>query len=219
MKSADGCFFPEDRGYDVEHDLWFKNVGENRYLVGACQPFLFMTGRPKKVNVRGKGTLVRRNTAIALVVSSKMEGTLLSPVDLEILHVNDFVLQNPEVLADDPYGKGWLAEIACQSTPALTDAETASALYEQLNSRRGVVCFDIVPHYQITMFGESCESILTKIGDFMSQHVSIGETLYVVTQDPATEVDMINWAEKTGQHLLSIKRLGKTIHVIYKHVV
>ncbi|MEM1964876.1 MAG: hypothetical protein QXH12_02030 [Candidatus Caldarchaeum sp.] len=53
------------------------------------------------------------------------------------------------------------------------------------------------------------------MGDFTELNVKTGETLYFMTADPATEVDMISWAEKTGHALLGLKRAGRTLHALY----
>ncbi len=217
MKYSDECFFPDDRFYDVDRDLWFKHLSNNIFRVGVTQPFLFFSGRPQNIKIRVKGTYVRKNTPIALIVSNRMEGALLSPVDCQILKVNEEVMNNPDTLANDPYGLGWVAEIISNSEPAgLSDAQTASKLYEKINVERGVACFKIVPHYRVTIFGETCESILTQIGDFMTKHLKPSEALYVITGDPATEVDMIGWAEKAGQELVGLKRIGTVLHVVYR---
>ena len=39
------------------------------------------------------------------------EVTLLSPVDGEVVEINHEVLENPELLKSDPYGKGWLMKL------------------------------------------------------------------------------------------------------------
>lgn len=73
--------------------------------------------------------------------------------------------------------------------------------------------------YRFTVFGETCENILTQVGDFISRYLKVGESLHVITTDPATEVDMIAYADRTGHKLLEIKKIGKLLHVIYMRAV
>jgi len=219
LRSANGCVFPEDRLYDVEHDIWFKKVGEV-YRVGVNHPFLFFIGWPRKVRLRYATTSVRKNTSLAVIEASFMEGVLVSPVDCEITAVNEKLSEKPDLLAMSPYGEGWLVEIKANELPQnLVDASTASHQYINVNNVRRVVCFESVPHHRLTVFGQTCENILTQIGDFMNQYVKIGEVLLVVTGDPATEVDMMGWAEKTGNKILAIKRLGNLLYVAYRKTV
>ncbi|MEM4328600.1 MAG: hypothetical protein QXI50_02955, partial [Candidatus Caldarchaeum sp.] len=155
--------------------------------------------------------------SLALYISLRMEGALTAPVDCRVLRTNDEV-SNPEVVAEDPYERGWLAEVECIEQPTLSGLREALDYYSRVNADRGVVCFDVLPHQELKVFGETCEGILTQIGDFMEQHVKTGETLHVITSDPATEVDMISWAEKTGHVLLGLKRTGKTLHALYRRM-
>ncbi|MDW7977259.1 MAG: hypothetical protein RMH74_00480 [Candidatus Caldarchaeum sp.] len=214
---GDNCPLPSDRLYDVDNDLWYKPLGKRRhYLVGVCRPFLHFAGRPKKIIVKREGVYVKRNTALAVYISSRMEGALMPAVDCQVMKVNEDVAANPQVVADDPYEDGWLAEVSCPSEPILTEPDRAKDLYEEINNRRGVVCFAHVPHYEMRVYGESCESILTRMNDFMKQHVKVGETLHIATGDPATEVDLISWAERTGHELLGLTRRGSSLHALYR---
>lgn len=219
MKTADGCPYPEDRLYVVENDLWFKQLSAGRFRIGVTLPYLFFSGKPNRVTVRGVGSLVRKNTSLALLISIKMEGAVVAPFDCEVKMVNAAALANPALVADDPYGEGWLAEVSSSEPSGMVNAREAAKKYEEINRERGVVCLQTVPDYEVKVFGQTCESILTQIGDFMKAYMSFGETLHVITSDPATEVDMISWAGDTGQGLLEVRRVGKTLHVLYRRLV
>jgi glycine cleavage system H protein len=220
IKTSDGCDYPDDRLYYVDHDIWLKPAADQAYRVGVAKPFLFYSGRLSRITCRSVGSFIRQNTSLALLVSSRMEGALLTPFDCKVTAVNAAALSNPDIVSEDPYGDGWIVEVAAEGpTPRLLEAAEASKAYVLKNRERGVVCLDIVPHYEIKVFGETCESILSQVGDYMRMHIKQGETLHVITSDPATEVDMISWAEKTGQGLLEIRRVGKTLHVLYRRLV
>lgn len=220
MKGSDGCVYPEDRYYFVEYDLWLQPIKPPILRVGVVQPFLFFVGKPKKITIKTNGSRVRRNTALAVLATRKTEAALLAPTDLEVSSSNEEVLRNPELLAEDVYGRGWLAEVRIEAALAgLSSASEAGRFYASKNVERGVVCLGKVADYEITVFGETCEGILTQISDFMKLHLSTGQSLHVVTTDPATEADLIIWAEKTGQELVDLRRSGKTIHAIFKRLV
>ncbi|MEM1937106.1 MAG: hypothetical protein QXX49_02535 [Candidatus Caldarchaeum sp.] len=214
--SLEGCLLPEDRLYSLPNDLWFKPLTRpSTYVVGVVTPFLHFAGRPRRISVKPVGSLLRKNTSLALYISLRMEGALTAPVDCRVLRTNDEVA-NPEVVAEDPYERGWLAELECLEQPSLAGFREALDYYSRVNADRGVVCFDVVPHHELKVFGETCEGILTQMGDFMELNVKTGDTLHVITADPATEVDMISWAEKTGHVLLGLKRTGRTLHALYR---
>ncbi|MCS7110263.1 MAG: hypothetical protein NZ956_02180 [Candidatus Caldarchaeum sp.] len=217
MKTEDGCHYPDDRLYVVEHDLWLKPINSTSLRLGVVHPFLFFVGKPRKVNVRNVGSAVKRNTALATLSTVKTEAALVSPFDFIVRNVNEKAVANPARIAEDPYGEGWLAEVAVMGEfSGLSDAAEAAEKYRRRNTERGVLCLKTVPDYQITIFGETCEGILTQMGDYMKAHLSVGETIHVVTSDPATEVDMMSWSEKTGHHLVDVKRMGKVLHVVFR---
>ncbi|MDW8084375.1 MAG: hypothetical protein RMI49_04160 [Candidatus Caldarchaeum sp.] len=217
MKTDDGCSYPDDRLYAVDYDLWLKPINGGQYRVGVVQPLLFYAGKPKKISLRGIGTTVRRNTALAVLTTSKTDAVVLTPFNLEVLAINNDVLENPSRIAEDVYGDGWLADVALkEQASGLYQASEAAKEYVRRNFERGVVCLKTVAEFDITIFGESCEGILTQLGDFMKMYLAEGETVHVITSDPATEVDLMDWSEKTGQQLVDIKRVGKTLHAVFR---
>lgn len=216
LKTADECVLPDDRLYYVEHDLWLKPLGDV-VRVGITQPLLFFTGKPRKISVRAAATLVRRRTAFAVVSTSKTDVAVLAPFELRIQRVNDDIINDPSKLAEDVYEKGWLAEITTEHVfIGAMQADEAAKQYLGINRERGVVCLKAVPDYELPVFGETCENILTQIGDFMRTHVGLGLMLHVITGDPATEVDLIDWSQKTHHELVDLKRVGKTLHAVFR---
>ncbi|MEM2114986.1 MAG: sulfurtransferase TusA family protein, partial [Candidatus Caldarchaeum sp.] len=145
---------------------------------------------------------------------------LIMPVSGVIVSVNEKVLDNIDLLNEDPYEEGWLANIRVEEplTKAV-DSSAAAEKFAAINAERGVACLETLADYRFTVFGETCENILTQVGDFISRYLKVGESLHVITTDPATEVDMIAYAERTGHKLLEIKKIGKLLHVIYMRAV
>ncbi|MDJ0271846.1 MAG: hypothetical protein QXN23_00935 [Candidatus Caldarchaeum sp.] len=218
MTSADDCIYPSDRLYLVEQDLWIKPLSDNVYRVGVVKPFLFFVGKPHKITVRQAGTLAKKNTMLAVLSNPRADAALLAPVDCYILETNQGL--TPELLVKNPYEEGWLANIRVEEplTKAV-DSSAAAEKFAAINAERGVACLETLADYRFTVFGETCENILTQVGDFISRYLKVGESLHVITTDPATEVDMIAYAERTGHKLLEIKKIGKLLHVIYMRAV
>lgn len=216
MKTADGCLLPEDRLYIVEQDLWLKPLSST-LRIGVTQPFLFFTGKPRKISIRPPGIQIRRNTAFAIISTSKTETAVVAPFEFKIVRANEEIVQDPVKLAEDVYEKGWIVEITTDSSAySAVQAVEAARQYLEINRERGVVCLKAVPDYDLPVFGETCENILTQIGDFMNTHVALGQILHVITADPATEVDMIDWSDKTHTELLDLRRVGKTLHAVFR---
>jgi glycine cleavage system H protein len=215
----DECHLPGDRLYNVERDVWFKELAPNVYRVGVTLPLCFIAGLFKLVKPRPENSLVARGAPIALLVSNRYEGALTAPAQLLILKNNPRAASSPQLVCEDPYGEGWISdvnlEIAAEKAE-LVSAEDARALYAEKNRRNGIVCLKAVPRYSRRIFGETCTTILSEIGDFMDEHVGVGELLHVVTKDPATELDMLDWARNMGHDVVDIKRVGEIIHVLFR---
>lgn len=48
---------------------------------------------------------------LAVVESVKAAADVYSPISGEIVEVNELLLENPQLVNEDPYGKGWLVRI------------------------------------------------------------------------------------------------------------
>jgi len=215
----DDCQLRDDRLYNVERDIWFKPLSNNVYSVGVTLPLCFMAGVFTTVRPKPENTQVQKGTPIALLVSSRFEGALTAPVQLFILRNNSRVVVSPYLVCEDPYGDGWISEVRLETSPeqaGLVNADEAKRLYVEKNRKNGVVCLKAVPNYSRRIFGETCSTILTQIGDFMEEHVGPGQLLHIVTKDPATELDMLEWASKMGHEVVEIKRSGEIIHVLFR---
>jgi glycine cleavage system H protein len=71
--------------------------------------------------------------------SGEREVTLLSPVDGEVVEVNQEALKNPSLLKSDPYGQGWLMKVRSPdmsvSLRNLFESELAAHWIEESMSR------------------------------------------------------------------------------------
>ncbi|MBA2482403.1 MAG: glycine cleavage system protein GcvH [Planctomycetes bacterium] len=65
------------------------------------------------------GTKVARGKACAEIESVKSVNDYYSPVDGEVVEVNEAVKANPELLNSDPAGKGWFVKVKPTSAKPL----------------------------------------------------------------------------------------------------
>lgn len=47
----------------------------------------------------------------AVVESVKAAADIYCPISAEIIEINDAVIENPQLINEDPYGKGWLIRV------------------------------------------------------------------------------------------------------------
>lgn len=67
------------------------------------------------------GKQVQRGTEFAAVESVKARSEIFSPVSGKVAKINDLLIEGtspakPELLNEDPYGQGWLAEMELNDT-------------------------------------------------------------------------------------------------------
>jgi glycine cleavage system H protein len=101
---------PDDRKYTAEHE-WAQEVDGGVWVVGVTDFAQDQLGDITLVELPEVGEEVEAGEVLGTVDSVKTFSDLFSPVSGEITEVNEAVLDNPEMLNQDPYGEGWLVKI------------------------------------------------------------------------------------------------------------
>jgi glycine cleavage system H protein len=70
------------------------------------------------------------------IESVKAVSDLYAPVDGEVSAVNDKVVDDPGIIAKDPYDAGWLIKIKCEKTPSLDHLMTYDQYEKQIASEQ-----------------------------------------------------------------------------------
>ena len=100
---------PSDRRYTKEHE-WARE-DDGRILVGITDHAQDQLGDVVFVGLPEAGATVEAGQPLGEVESTKSVSDVYSPVSGKVLEKNGEVEQNPELLNEDPYGKGWLVSI------------------------------------------------------------------------------------------------------------
>lgn len=98
---------PQGFHYFRNH-LWtnMKKAGQAR--IGLDDLLLQITGEIELHNFRKPGERVKKGDIIAEVNQGGKHLKISSPISGEVTGVNKRLRENPGVLLDDPYGKGWI---------------------------------------------------------------------------------------------------------------
>jgi len=100
---------PSDRTYTETHE-WLKvdgdvlTIGLTTYAVDQLTDVTFAEMQPV-------GTEVSPGDSVGEVESVKTSSDVYSPVEGEIVEVNESLESNPEQVNSDPFGDGWLVKI------------------------------------------------------------------------------------------------------------
>jgi glycine cleavage system H protein len=121
---------PEDRRYTAEHEWARENDG--RIVIGITDFAQDQLGDVVFVGLPEPGTEVEAGKPLGEVESTKSVSDIYSPISGKVLEKNVEVEQTPELVNEDPYGKGWLVAIegAGQSLDGLLSADDYRKLIE-----------------------------------------------------------------------------------------
>jgi len=126
--------YPSDLKY-AKSDEWVRiegdiaTIGISDYAQDALNDIVYAELIP------GKDEALNAGDAIASIESVKAASEVYSPVSGTVVEVNTAIVDNPELLNTDPYGKGWMVKIKLDGAPDLSTL-LDSAAYAEFNSGR-----------------------------------------------------------------------------------
>lgn len=120
---------PANLKYTKEHE-WIRLEGEIAY-VGITDYAQSELGEIVFIEVETVGETLNEGEVFGTVEAVKTVSDLYLPVDGEILEFNEALESNPELVNDDPYGKGWMVKIGVSEVAQLNILLSASE-YEAL---------------------------------------------------------------------------------------
>ncbi|MEK6714401.1 MAG: glycine cleavage system protein GcvH [Nitrospirota bacterium] len=101
--------YPDDLKYHKDH-MWLRTSG-NKARIGITYYAQEQLGDIVYVEIPETGSEVEANAVIGEIESTKTTSTIEAPVGGRVIEVNDVLDETPEVINEDPYGKGWIAII------------------------------------------------------------------------------------------------------------
>lgn len=124
--------FPEDLRYTPDHE-WARSKGD-RAVVGITEFAQEQLGDIVYVELPAVGAEVKKGETFGVVESTKAVSDLYAPLSGKVVEINSPLVEAPEGINEEPYGKGWLIVIA-PSDPkelaALLDAKAYAALVQE----------------------------------------------------------------------------------------
>lgn len=119
--------FPSDLRYTSEHE-WIRVEGNEAY-VGITDYAQSELGEIVFIDVPTVGETVGQGEVFGSVEAVKTVSDLNMPVSGEVLELNEELDTAPELVNNDPYGKGWIIRIAIKDVAEL-DKLMNAAEYE-----------------------------------------------------------------------------------------
>lgn len=115
---------PEDLRYHKEH-TWVKASGK-KATVGITDYAQDALGDIVYIDLPEVDANVEVNSEIGEIESTKATSSIISPVSGRVTEVNEELSESPEIINEDPYGKGWIAILEIDDVSELDDLMDAS---------------------------------------------------------------------------------------------
>ena len=106
---------PEDLLYTKEHE-WIRIAGDTG-TIGITHYAQEELGDVVFVEFPQVGAKVEANKPLGTIESVKAVSEVFSPVSGEVLEVNNALIDAPQTVNSDPYGKGWLVRVRIEKGP------------------------------------------------------------------------------------------------------
>ncbi len=123
--------YPEDLHYLDSHeyvrlDGEIATIGVSAFAIDELGDLVFL-------ELPEVGEALEVSERFGTIESVKATSDLYSPVTGTVIERNDAMIDSPELIADDPYGEGWLIKIRVENPDeALADTLTAAEYKLQL---------------------------------------------------------------------------------------
>ncbi len=121
--------FPSDLKYTKDH-AWVRREGHTA-TVGITDFAQRELSDIVYVEVETVGETLSQDTIFGTVEALKTVSDLFMPVSGEVIAFNEPLIRKPEVVNTDPYGEGWMIQIA-MSAPEEWDTLLTAEEYRQL---------------------------------------------------------------------------------------
>ena len=107
---VDGFLVPESVSYHSGHS-WLARERKNVVRVGADEFAAALAGKVETIELPKPGQWLRQGQRMVAFHRNGEKTEMVSPTEGEVMEINRDVLNNPALLRQDPYGKGWLVSV------------------------------------------------------------------------------------------------------------
>ncbi len=212
----ENCVFPVDYFYDLDNFTWIKSTDEpddkrndvRHVLVGITPVYSYITGRVLKFKTKPVGTDIIRNRSLGTIESLNHFGIIRSPVSGSIVEINQEIINNPKIVNDSPFERGWIAKIRTNDNlDSLDSIKTIEECKYEIGAqikKFNVKCFKSFPDFHMFELGTECSATLAKLDEFMEKNMRIGHVIRLVSDDPTADLELLRWADQNKQEIVEI---------------
>ena len=126
--------YPEDLKYSETHE-WVK-IDKDIATVGITDFATKQLTDLVYVELPSIGAKVAKGASFGVVESVKAVSDLYSPVSGKVVTVNDKLSKEPEIITQDPYGKGWMIKVKTEDQTELDTLMNSEEYGEQVKKEK-----------------------------------------------------------------------------------
>lgn len=124
--------FPSNVKYTSEHE-WIRIEGDEAY-VGISDYAQDQLGDIVFVDITSVGETLDKEEVFGTIEVVKTISDLFLPIAGEVLEQNEALVDNPELVNQDPYGEGWIIKIKPNNVDDINDLLDAEAYKAMINA-------------------------------------------------------------------------------------
>ncbi|MBF0538059.1 MAG: glycine cleavage system protein GcvH [Nitrospirae bacterium] len=126
---------PEELRYHKEH-TWVSLSGK-KATIGITDYAQEQLGDIVYIDIPEIDAEVEANTEMSEIESTKATSSVISPISGTVLSVNEELEDAPEIINEDPYGKGWIAVIEISDDSELEELMDVSDYEKYIEEEAG----------------------------------------------------------------------------------
>ena len=115
--------FPDNLNYADTHEYVLEENG--LFRIGVSEFAIDQLGDIVFVELADQGKTLKKGETFGTIESVKAVEEVYLPFSGEIVSVNESVIDNPELLQNDPIGEGWLVILKPESKASIADLMTS----------------------------------------------------------------------------------------------
>jgi glycine cleavage system H protein len=118
MPVVNGCPLPDALWYDVDNQLWYRELEGGLIEVGITAVAAAMAGQVLAVTPKRQQRRLEAGQACAVVESGKVVGSARVAFAGWVERSNEPLMDRPSLINKDPYGAAWLVVMRPDDWPA-----------------------------------------------------------------------------------------------------
>jgi len=124
---------PHELKYTSSHE-WVREESDGTLTIGITDHAQGLLGDMVFIELPGEGDELEQGQECGVVESVKAASDFYSPVDGEVVAVNEELEDSPEIVNSEPYHEGWLLKIKPSEETDLSELLDADAYAELVES-------------------------------------------------------------------------------------